>query len=80
MGGGADDDSASSFFYSCSNIAKLQSWQLKIHPNSPPTATPDQLFHFSKRKRGTSLSSQKDGCRKNGLNTGFPSPLSICSC
>ena len=38
-------------------------------------------FHiFPKRKRGTGLSSQKDGCRRNGLNTGFSSPLSICSC
>ena len=42
-------------FYSYSNnlstvttleIAKLQSLQLKIHPNSPPTVTPDQLSHF----------------------------------
>ena len=29
-------------------IAKLQSLQLKIHQNSPPTATPDQLLHFLK--------------------------------
>ena len=35
-------------------------------------------FHiFSKRKRGTRLSSQKDRCRRNGLNTGFFGPLFI---
>ena len=27
-------------------ITKPQSRQLKIHPNSPPTVTPDQLSHF----------------------------------
>lgn len=27
-------------------IAKPQSRQLKIHPNSLPTVTPDQLSHF----------------------------------
>jgi len=55
MGDGVDDDSASPLFYSCSNslstvttpeIAKPQSRQLKIHPNSHPTITPDQLSYF----------------------------------
>lgn len=27
-------------------IAKPQSRQSKIHPNSPPTVMPDQLSHF----------------------------------
>ena len=42
-------------FYSCSNnlstvttleIEKLQSRQLKIHPNSLSTVTPERLSHF----------------------------------
>jgi hypothetical protein len=55
MGGGADEDSASFFSIPAqiafpqsqpSKIAKPQSRQLKIHSNSLPTVTPDQLLHF----------------------------------
>ena len=41
-------------------IAKQQSRQLKIHPNSLPTVTPDQLSHFfHKKTRHPSLFSER---------------------
>ena len=41
-------------------IAKPQSRQLKIHQNSLPTATPDQLLHFFyKKTRHPSLFSER---------------------
>jgi len=58
-------------------IAFPQSQPLKI---AKPQSRQTNFHIFSKRKRGTSLSSQKDRCRRNGLNTGFSSPLPICSC
>jgi hypothetical protein len=45
-----------------------QSQALKI---AKPQSRQTNFYIFSKRKRGTCLSSQKDGCRRNGLKAAF---------
>ena len=49
----------------------------KIRFNTFPQSRQSDFHIFPDRKSGTGLSFQKDGCRRNGLNTGFSGPFLV---